>query len=316
MENPMHPPMQPWEVMNLTIATIVLGLTIGLIVRAWFAQDEANHIIDRSSSSPRLLGAGWAFTLWSGWWLSLVLIYLFLDRPVNLWLLLAASDLGNLMVLGAAVAYCRADAFRIIDLIPLFLLIFLDPTFETATALLLPGAAGRVIAIAPSAIFSTVAMISIGWAVLVRCGWKSAPFFCMMCVYAVLQLPAFIYSFAFNQDLWPPLYDPTDPKYKDFIKIVPEIFGNLHYVFYVLAFMKIIIAISFIGYFVSPSHDSQALTKQLGWPAPGSIPMHQTYAKTLRWGAGLAGSAGVSFLLGTLLQSNLSKFMQDHVQRL
>ncbi len=67
--------MTNYDLANMTISVLTLAWTIGLIARAWFS-NEKNYIIDRSKGDPRLTGAGWAFTFWSVWWLSLVFIYI------------------------------------------------------------------------------------------------------------------------------------------------------------------------------------------------------------------------------------------------
>lgn len=304
--------MAPYQLVNLTISSLAFAWTMGLIVRAWFARDNVGHIITWQDRRPRLTGAGWAFTLWCAWWLSLALIYIFLSQAVHLLVILFASDLGNLMILGASIAYCRANAFRLLDLLPLALLIIIIPVSEMTVAMLLKGPAGRLVAISPSAVLATAAMVSLGWAVLVRCGWRSAPFFFMMCVYAVLQLPAYVYSMAFDPSLAPAMFDPNSHVLATFNDMRKSFFDGLQMVFYVLAGLKVVIALSFWGYFLSPSHRADALSESQAWPSEETVPMHETYAKLLKWGAGVVGSLTVGLLLPAV-QPNVLAFIKNHL---
>lgn len=300
--------MQPYEIINLTISALAFAWMMAIIVRAWFVH-EHNYIIQWDGSRPGLTGAGWAFTLWCGWWLSLVLIYVFLSRSASLFVLLLASDLGNLMVLGAAIAYSRAEAFRIVDLLPLFLFILVVPVVEIAVATLYQGPAGRIVATAPSAVVATAAMVAMGWAVLVRCGWRASPFFLTMCIYAVLQVPAFIYLFDFNTHLLVPPLAGQAPEFPD---IRGMYFGTLQVVPYLLGFLKIVIAVSFLGYFLSPYHKIEALSRSQAWPSEIEVPMNKTYLRMLQWGAGLIGSLLVGIVVGSL-QKKLPEFLTAHI---
>ncbi len=252
-------------------------------------------MIKQSIDGTRTLtGAGWTLLFWAGWWLSLVLIYLFLSGS-TLFTVLLASNLGNVLVLAASVAYCRAEAFRIKDMLPLLLLVLVASILGSALTKLIPGPSARLVAIAPSAVVSTAAMIAIGWSVLVRCGWGTAPFFVLMSVYACLQLPAFVDAMVLRTGAQPYLFP------SGFNVVRNTFFHGLVWVFYFLAFFKVIIALSFLGYFYGPEHDPKALSSVMTWPSEEvRVSMHPTYARLLKYGAGLVGSMLVGLFLSAV----------------
>ncbi len=118
---------------------------------------------------------GWTLILWSIWWFTVAVVYFLFpfSRP-TFFLQLIFSDIGSLMALAAAFAYCRGDSFEIRDLLPLGLLVIVIPVVEMMTSTLITGPQGRVIAMGPSLVLSVAAMLAIGWCILVRCGWRSA----------------------------------------------------------------------------------------------------------------------------------------------
>lgn len=279
--------MQHYDVINLAVSAVVLTWTIALILYVWFIEDYPSMFIHLGSDGRKLLtGAGWGLVLWSVWWLTLLLIYLSLSGS-NLFVVLLISNVGNAVVLGGSIAYCRGNAFRIQDIGPLLLLAFVASILGAAIAALIPGPPARLVAVAPSAVISTAAMVAMGWAVLVRCGWRTILFFLMMCVYACLQLPAFVDAMVLRTGIHP--YNGV----QGFENAVRGVyFQGMNWVFYVLAFLKVIIAISFLGYLFGTGHNQEILELESMWPKKDiKVRMNPVYAQLLKWGGGVLGSA-------------------------
>jgi hypothetical protein len=224
-------------------------------------------------------------------WLSLLLTYYVISHtttPVPFFLLLV-SDVGNILSFASALAYCRGDAFDLKDLVPLSCVAVVVVIVATLSRSLVPGMGGLVISIGPSVVFSAVAMVAIGWAVVVRCGWTAYPFLLLMCFYAALQVPAFFEVFVLGSSM------PTDhPGVDDLERIF-----KLTPVFSLLASLKVVEALSFLGFVLSPEHDLEQLRKPKDWPSnQDHVPMHPSYLALLKWGLSLVAS----FVLGLLWQ--------------
>jgi hypothetical protein len=120
-----------------------------------------------------------------------------------------------------------------------------------------------------------------------------------MCVYAGLQMPAFVYSMALNTKLQPTFTFPSDGSRLDFEHFRDLYFSPLITVFYVLAFLKPIVATSFLGYFLSADHSVASLQSEKSWPSIDvNVRMDPSYAGALRCGAGIAGAAAGGLIVG------------------
>jgi hypothetical protein len=266
---------QPYEVINEIISTLAFAWVVGLIARYSLSSEGSSNVLIRGDNSHReLTGAGWGLILWGGWWLSLAIVYFLLSGYTgsNLSLLLWPNDLGNLAALAGALAYCRGDAFHKRDLIPFGGAAVLLLVVSGSVAFVIPGSTGRMVAIAPSAVLSTVAIVAMGWSVLVRCGWGTSPFLIGMWIYACLQVPAYIDAFVLRG---------TGAETQ---------FPGVTRIFYVLALFKIVVLLAFLGYFLSPDHKLDALKQERAWPTDGEgVHMRKEYRAVLKWGVGLVG---------------------------
>jgi hypothetical protein len=295
------------DAVNLVVSATTCLWIAGVIAQGAVWHDPTGKIL---RDDGKLSNTGWTLALWSLFWLMIALAYVeFSESELHgLFGEFMFSDFGNLAALAAAFAYCRGDSFKQRELFPLVFLVFMLPLLEWTLSNVIPGPQGRVIAIAPSLVLSALATLAIGWCILVRCGWGSVPFFLTMCVYAFLQVPAYFDHFVLNFNDCKVFPNADCAPFNDARQ---NFFGGLKWVFYLLAFSKIIIALSFLGYFFSKDHDQQLLRSEQFWPRNDiAVRMDKTYANILKWGAGIVGSIGGGILLASI-ESPIGMWLQQ-----
>lgn len=287
-----------YDVINLIVSTLAFVWVAGVIAVYTLFIDPPNLLVRVGRSGKgELSGAGWGIIFWCLWWGSLAVTYALLSgySGTNLSVLLWPSDLGNLAALAGAIAYSRGDAFRTRDLLAFGILAIVLPIVAGSVAWLIPGPTGRMLAIAPSAVVSTVAMISMGWSILVRCGWRTSPFLLVVCIYACLQVPAYIDAMVLRA------------------AGLEGNFSKVTSIFFVLAFFKIIVGLAFLGYFFSSDHKEESLRQEKAWPSgTDRIRMQEQYASVLKWGAGVLGA----FIVGQISTPKITETLVNLLRRL
>jgi len=182
----------------LCVIVLVAGAIIFLVYHFW--------------NRPRVLSlrtrpsTGWASILLLLWWLSLAYAYFSHQRLADGKVVHAASallgmNLGDLCLLGAAIAYCSGDEeFRGRRFAPLPVTLALLILYYLLFGILWHGDTlsflGSIWLFSPSVVIANVAVFAIGWAFLVRWGVTALPFLLIAVMYAVAQYPAYLHAFA------------------------------------------------------------------------------------------------------------------------
>jgi hypothetical protein len=280
--------MTPFEIINFFVSAIVWISIFGIIVVALVFGDATGKILKPNDSSRySLSNTGWVLTLWAGWWLTLFILYVLMAGHEKFALVATLSALGDLSTLGAVIALCRGSQFRVRQLLPLCFIVALVIVWCLIVSTLQKTPQAMLVAIGPSAVLSTTSVVALGWAVIVRCGWGAALFGLLTLLYAFIQPAAYVSEFVLSLDVL-----------KD---VKANYFSHIDIVFWLLALGKIMIAVSFLGYFFSKGHDLDKLREEKYWPSGAYVVrMHPSFAKALKIGGASAGSIILGLITASL----------------
>jgi hypothetical protein len=264
--------MELLRVANLIIAGSVCTILAGL------AMKRPNKAVYWPIDYKEHPNTTWALSLWFVWWLTLFFIYLGLDSSYTITLVL--SDFGNLCALGAAIAYCKGNEFKVSVLKRLGYVFAIEVIWDFAITSLhsvSDYSQGRIVIIGPSLLISGISSLALGWAIVVRCGWTAWPFLLFAAAYSAAQLPAYFYVFV--------------------VRVEGDLKGHFNKLVWSLLFLaigKIIYAWAFLGYFFSPAHDPETIKVKEYWPDDErEVRMHPKLAK---WFGPTIGVIVVAFL--------------------
>jgi hypothetical protein len=280
--------MTAFEVINFVVSAIVWIAIFGIVIVAFLFGDTTGKIlIQRDNGRYSLSNTGWTLTLWAGWWLTLFILYLFIGKHENFAFVAVLSALGDLSTLGAVIALCRGGRFRVRELIPLTFIVALVVVWCLVVSTLQKTPQAMLIAIGPSAVLSATSAIALGWGVIVRCGWGASPFGLLTLIYAFVQPAAYVSAFVLKHD--------------DLQSVKGSYFAHIDYVFWFLALGKIIIAITFLGYYFSDDHSLDKLREEKYLPSGVDVVhMHPSFAKVLKVGGASAGSIAIGLITAAL----------------
>jgi hypothetical protein len=276
---------------NLTISIGVVFVVFSLwAVRRLWKLEAFNHPQEVS-----------ALLLWTIWWICLIVVYILVQRfkqdGATLGFVLLFLDIGSVSGLAFVIAYYKGHQFKWGQLEPILILLFFLAAWDILSAAFLPGAAYRMLVIAPSAIMANVFIVGIGWIFLVRWGLTALPFFVLTILYAVLQLPAYFELFVvipFN---------------------IQGSFAGPWQVFFLLAVGKLMYACSFFAMFFSPFPNRPDMTSAQYEPPATRIHLHPRVWKIIAWGLGMvltAISTAVIVALSERIRVGIEHFLKPH----
>ena len=264
------------ERINFVVIACVLVVLVSLLVAGVKVASSEEGKVDLLSPKKHP-GTAWAIRLWAIWWASILLTYLGLSAlPYGAVLLLL--DIGNLATIGTAIAYCFGNEFDLCYLKSLSYVLFFEAVWHISLPTLLNSPQGRLVVISPSVALSTLSGVSLGWAVVVRCGWRAWPFLMLTALYSVAQLPAYIDRIVLSEEV----ADSTLRGY----------FPKLSVVMVLLGLGKVLKVCMFLGYYYSPDQRPSLFAVKRFLPsAAQGVGMHPKMARFFRWVIGIIVAA-------------------------
>lgn len=224
----------------------------------------------------------WGFGFWLCWWLSMACVYTVAQHkgndlvPLLLWLL----DLGDLALIGFAIAYLGGDEkLKVRRFAPLAILFAILSIFYGVIACVTGGkitTLAMVYVIAPSVALAIGANIVAGWAFLVRWGYTATLLFLVAVIYAVCQGPAYHILFVVR----------THASGTNGANAV----NSPEQVFYVLALGKLFIAAMSSMLFLSTVPNAPNMKSESYWPTwQQAVPLRPAFRRAIvKWIAAVA----------------------------
>lgn len=238
------------EVLNSAIVLAVIVTCLVILLLHWFTGRIGFLNIQTNPCTT------WGFGFWAGSWLTILLIYRFLSaastaaHPYMLILL----DLGDLCLLACAIAYVSGNGyFKLRRLAPLPVMAGLFALFYLfVPAYFVPegGATAALLSVSPSVVLAIVSALALGWAFFARWGLTAVPFLLVVLVYAIAQMPAYIYVFVARPH-----------QIEDLMA--------LEKILYWLGIGKVVLALYPLAFFFSTATLGQSLRNQAYWPSWG-----------------------------------------------